>query len=158
MKTIIKISFKNLKHNYIEIQKFLEEKSCEKNIFIKSKIANDLDLWGDDNCDLLEDLITKYNLDFSEFNYSEYFESEAELFSPISALLRILLIPLYFIKLILFLILKPFSKIYSKTIYDFDFFIERDQHKKKDLTMGDLITSKIQGEFFLRENVRFVLN
>lgn len=98
MKTIIKISFKNLKQNYIEIQKFLEEKSCEKNIFIKSKIANDLDLWGDDNCDMLEDLITKYNLDFSEFNYSEYFESEGELFSPISTLLRILLIPFFFYK------------------------------------------------------------
>jgi hypothetical protein len=158
MKTIIKISFKNLKQNYIEMQQFLEDKSGENKIFNKSKVANDLSLWGDDNYDMLEDFITKYNLDFSGFNYDAHFESEGELFGSASVLLTILLIPLYFIKLILFLIFKPFSKSHSKKINDFNFFIKRNRHKKKDLTMGDLITSKIQGKFYLRENVKFVFN
>ncbi len=39
MKTIIKISFKNLKQNYLEVQQFLEEKSGDKNICNKSKIV-----------------------------------------------------------------------------------------------------------------------
>ncbi|WP_165930159.1 DUF1493 family protein [Flavobacterium sandaracinum] len=158
MKTIIKISFKDLKQNYIEMQQFLADKSGEKNIYNKSKVANDLSLWGDDNYDMLENYITKYNIDFSEFKYDEHFESEGELFSSVSVLLTILLIPLYFIKIILFLIFKPFSKSHSKIINDFNFFIKEHQSNKIDLTMGDLITSKIQGEFSLRENVKFVLN
>jgi hypothetical protein len=158
MKTIIKISFKDLKQNYIEMQQFLEDKSGETKICDKSKVAIDLSLWGDDNYDMLEDFITKYNLDFSNFKYDEHFESEGELFSSATVLLTILPIPLYFIKLILFLIFKPFSKSPSKKINDFNFFIRRNQHKKKDLTMGDLITSKIQGKFSLRKDVTFVLN
>lgn len=158
MKTVIKISFKNLKQNYLEVQQFLQKESGEKKIYNKSKVANDLSLWGDDNYDMLEVFIKKYNLDFSTFNYDEHFESEGELFSSATVLLTILLIPLYFIKLILFLIFKPFSKSHSKKINDFNFFIRRNQHKKKDLTMGDLITSKIQGKFSLREDIRFVLN
>ena len=158
MKRIIKISFKDLKQKYIEMQQFLEDKSGENKICNKSKVANDLSLWEDDNYDMLEDFITKHNLDFSDFKYDEHFESEGELFGSASVLLTILLIPLYFIKLILFLIFKPFSKSHSKKINDFNFFIKRNQHKKIDLTMGDLITSKIQGKFCLRENVKFVLN
>ncbi len=158
MKTIIKISFKNLKQNYLEVQQFLEEKSGEKNICNKSKIANDLSFWGDDNCNLLEDFITKYTVDFSKFNYDEHFKSEGELFGSGAVLLKILLFPLYVFKFILFLSLKPFSKEYSNTIDNFNFFIEKNQSKGKDLTMGDLITSKIQGEFLLRENVKFIFN
>ena len=69
METIIEISFKNLKQNYIEVQQFLQKESGEKNIYNKSKVANDLSLWGDDNCDMLEKFITKYKVDFSNFNY-----------------------------------------------------------------------------------------
>ncbi|SDH84332.1 Protein of unknown function [Flavobacterium omnivorum] len=158
MKTIIKNSFKDLKQNYIEMQQFLEDKSGEKNINNKSKVANDLSLLGDDNYDMLKNFITKYNIDFSDFKYDEHFESEGELFSSASVFLTILLIPLYFIKIILFLIFKPFSKSHSKTINDFNFFIKEHKSNKIDLTMGDLITFKIQGKFSLRENVKFVLN
>lgn len=158
MKTIIKISFKDLKQNYLEVQQFLQKESGEKNIYNKSKVTNDLSLWGDDNYDMLEKFIAKYNLDFSYFKYGEHFESEGELFGSASILLTILLSPLYFIKLILFLIFKPFSKSHSKKINDFNFFIKRNQNTKKDLTMGDLITSKILAKFSLKENVTFVLN
>jgi len=158
MKTIIKKSFKDLKQNYIEMQQFLEDKSGEKNIYNKSKVANDLSLWGDDNYDMLENYITKYNIDFSDFKYAEHFKSEGELFSSASVFLTILLIPLYFIKIILSLIFKPLSKSHSKTVNDFNFFIKEHKSNKIDLTMGDLITSKIQGKFSLRENVKFVLN
>ncbi len=156
MKTIIKISFNNLKREYLEVQQFLEEKSGEKNIYIKSKIANDLSFWGDDNCYLLEDFITKYTVDFSNFNYDEHFESEGELFDSGTVLLRILILPFFIIKFILFLLIKPFSKEYSSIINNFNFFVENNKSNRLDLTMGDLITSKIQGKFLLRENVKFV--
>jgi len=158
MKTIIKISFKNLKQNYLEVQQFLEEKSGEKNISNKSKIANDLSFWGNDNCYLLEEYITKYNVDFSDFNYDKHFESEGELFGSGAVLLRILMFPFYVFKFILFLLFKPISKEYSRAINDFNFSTEKNQSNRIDLTMGDLITSKIQGKFNLRENVKFVFD
>ncbi len=101
MKTIIKISFKNLKQNYLEVQQFLEEKSGDKNICNKSKIANDLSFFGDDNYLLLEDFITKFKVDFSNFNYDEHFESEGELTISIWGILSVLFIPLFIIKGIL---------------------------------------------------------
>jgi len=112
MKTIIKISFNNLKREYLEVQKFLQKESGEKNINNKSKVANDLSLWGDDNVDMLEKFITKYEVDFSNFNYEKHFESEGELFDSIGVLLGILFLPLYVFKFLLHLFFKPFSKTY----------------------------------------------
>lgn len=157
METIIKISFKNLKQNYLEVQQFLQKESGEKNIYNKSKVANDLSLWGDDNFDILEKFITKYKVDFSSFNYNDYFESEGELFCFYSSIYTILFLPLYILKFILHLFFKPFSKKYSDKINSFNFFLKECKSDKIDLTMGDLITSKIQGKFHLRENVKFVL-
>lgn len=158
MKTIIKKSFKDLKQNYIEMQQFLEDKSGEKNIFNKSKVANDLSLWGDDNYDMLEDFITKYNLDFSDFKYDEQFESEGELSISIWSILSVVLLPLFITKGIVSYLLNFLSNKYSYKIDKFNFFLKKYKSNKIDLTMGDLITSKIQGKFSLRENVKFVLN
>jgi hypothetical protein len=158
METIIKISFKNLKQDYLEVQQFLQKESGEKNISNKSKIANDLSFWGDDNCYLLEDFITKYTVDFSNFNYDEHFESEGELFGPLNSLFSFVFAILNIFKYILFLTVVIFSKKHSKQIIDFKFHIKENKIEKKDLTMGDLITSKIQGKFLLRENVKFVFD
>ncbi len=158
METIIEISFKNLKQNYIEVQQFLQKESGEKNIYNKSKVANDLSLWGDDNCDMLEKFITKYKVDFSNFNYDKHFESEGELFGSLNSLFIFVFAILNIFKYTLFLNVVIFSKKYSKQINDFKFYIKENKIEKKDLTMGDLITSKIQGKFLLRENVKFVFN
>ena len=156
METIIKISFKNLKQNYLEVQQFLQKESGEKIIYNKSKVANDLSLWGDDNYDMLEKFITKYALDFSNFNYERHFESEGQLFNSGLVLLNILFLPLYVCKFLLHLFFKPFSKKYSDKIYSFNFVLKEIKSDRIDLTMGDLITSKIQGKFYLREDTKFV--
>ena len=158
MKTIIKISFKDLKQNYIEMQQFLQKESGEKNINNKSKVANDLSLLGDDNYDMLEDFITKYILDFSGFKYDEHFESEGELTISIWSILSVVLLPLFITKGIVSYLLNFLSNKYSHKIEKFNFFLNKYKSNKIDLTMGDLITSKIQGKFSLREDVKFVLN
>jgi hypothetical protein len=158
MKTIIKKSFKDLKQNYIEMQQFLEEKSGEKNIYNKSKLANDLSLWGDDNYAMLEVFIKKYNLDFPTFNYDEHFESEGELTISIWSILSVVLLPLFVTKGIVSYLFNFLSNKYSHKIDKFNFFLNKYKSNKIDLTMGDLITSKIQGKFSLREDVKFVLN
>ncbi len=156
MKKTIEISYKNLKQNYIEVQRFLEEKSAEKNICNKSKIANDLNLWGDDNYYALNDFITKYNLDFNNFNYDNHFESEGELRINIFGVLSVIFIPLYILKAIIAYSYKLFSGKYSIRINNFNFFLKKYKSDRIDLTMGDLITSKIYGKFELRENVQFI--
>jgi hypothetical protein len=156
MKETIEISYKNLKQNYIEVQQFLEEKSAEKNICNKSKIANDLNLWGDDNYYALNDFITKYNLDFNNFNYDNHFESEGELRMNIFGVLSVIFIPLYILKAIIGYFSKSFSGKYSIRINNFNFFLKKYKSDRIDLTMGDLITSKIYGKFELRENVQFI--
>ena len=154
MKTIIKISFKDLKQNYLEVQQFLQKESGEKNIHNKSQVANDLSLWGDDNYDMLEKFITKYNVDFSDFKHSEHFESEGEL----PSILSVLLLPLFITKGFVYYLFNFLSTKYSYKIDKFNFFLKEYKSDKIDLTMGDLITSKIKGKFSLRDNVTFVLN
>ena len=158
MKTIIKISFKDLKQKYIEMQQFLEDKSGENKICNKSKVANDLSLWGDDNYDMLEKFITKYNIDFSDFKYDEHFQSECELTISIWSILSVLLLPLFITKGIISYLFNFLSNKYSYKIDKFNFFIKEHKSNKIDLTMGDLITARIQGKFFLRENAKFVFN
>ena len=157
MKTIIKISYKDLKQNYLEVKQFLEDQSGEVNIYNKSKIANDLSLLGDDNYYMLEEFAIKYNLDFlSDFRYDEHFESEGELTMSLWSLIAFLFIPLFIIKAFIFYLFNFFSKEYSKKINSFNFFLKRYKSNRKDLTMGDLITSKVLGRFYLRENVKYI--
>lgn len=158
MKKNIEINYKTLKQNYIEVHQFLKEKSGEENICNKSKIANDLSLWGDDNYYLLNDFINKYNLDFANFNYDNHFESEAQLFGPLNSFFTFIFTIINTLKFSLFIIVYLFSKRYSKMINDFKFYIHEDKIEKQDLTMGDLITSKICGKFEMRENVQFVIS
>jgi hypothetical protein len=158
MKTVIKISFKNLKQKYLEVQQSLDEKSGKKNICTKSKIANDLSQVGNDNYYLLDTFIKKYNLDFSNFNYAKHFESEGELTMNIWSILSVFLLPLFILKGILSYVINLYSKKYSDKIDSFNFFLREYKSCRIDLTMGDLITSKIKGKFLLRENVKFVFD
>jgi hypothetical protein len=158
MKTIIKISFKNLKQNYLEVTQFIKDQSGKENICIKSRIANDLSLLGDDNYYMLGDFITKYNLDFSNFNYDEHFESEGELTMSLWYCLEVLFLPLYIIKGIVSCVFYFFSKKLSKKINAFNFVLNKYKSNRKDLTIGDLITSKIYGKFQMRENVKFIFH
>ena len=156
MKIVKEISFTELKQNYIEVQNFLENESGESFINNKTRIANDLNIWGDDNYYILNDFINKYNLDFSNFNYDEHFESEGEIFNGVNDLFDFLFFILNIIKFIVYLVFKPFSNEYSEKIRQFKFYIKVDKLERKDLNMGDLITSKIFKKFQLRENVQFV--
>ena len=157
MKTILNISFKNLRQHYSEVYQVLQEESGERNISTKSNIANDLSLFGDDNFYLLEAFVIKNNLDFTNFDYEKHFVSEGELTSSLLAIVFLLFIPLFIIKHILSYLLNFFSKHYANKIHQFNFFIKNYQSSRIDLTMGDLITSKICGKFQLRENFQFIL-
>ncbi len=141
----MKKSFKEIKQSYLEIKEFLEDKSSVKVKNLNTKIAEDLELLGDDNYFLLEEFVDKYHLNYDDFNYEEYFESECELFNPNELFFGILLLPFSLIERgILYFypqIKTPIISYYSKK-----------HQKRKDLTFGDLIIWKLNGKFCLRKS------
>ncbi|RNC86907.1 MAG: hypothetical protein ED556_05650 [Winogradskyella sp.] len=140
----MKVEFKKIRKVYKEINDFLENASGENVKGLNTKICEDLGLWGDDNYFLLEEFVTKNNLNFDKFDYSEHFESEGELFNGNNALIGLLTLPFLIVARIIKWI---FPKI--KTPFDNSFLPMKNE--RADLTFGDLIVCKLKGEFCLRK-------
>jgi hypothetical protein len=64
----MKVKFNQLRKVYKEVKDFLENASGENVNGLNTKIAEDLGLWGDDNYFLLEEFVTKNNLNFDKFD------------------------------------------------------------------------------------------
>jgi len=142
----MKFKYTELKETYLEVKKFLEHASGEKINRLNTKIVEDLTLWGDDNYFLLIEFIEKYDLNFEKFEYDKHFDSEGELVGFKTFILGVFKLPVLIINnlLIKHISIKTYKKI-DNTLYD-------RTNYKKDLTFGDLILSKLNGEFTLREN------
>ena len=84
------IEFEKLRHAYVTVKNFLEKESYEKVTSLDNKIADDLALSGDDNYELLEKFVTKFELDHKNFDYNKHFYSESELYGSDAALLNLL--------------------------------------------------------------------
>tara|TARA_R110002012_G_scaffold321222_2_gene548217 strand:- start:19 stop:459 length:441 start_codon:yes stop_codon:yes gene_type:complete len=140
----MKVQFKELRKTYREIKDYLENASGENVNGLNTKIAEDLGLWGDDNYYLLEEFVKKHNLNFDKFDYSKHFESEGELFNGSNALIGLLTLP--------FLIIARIIKwVFPKVKTPFDSSFLPLKNERADLTFGDLIVSKLKGEFCLRK-------
>lgn len=136
-----------MRKTYQEIKQFLENASGVKVKGLNTRIAEDLGLWGDDNYYLLEEFVTKSNLNFDKFDYSEHFESEGELFNSGKALIGLLTLPFVIVGQILKWI---FPK--SKTLFSSSFLPTKNE--RADLTFGDLIVCKLMGKFCLRKDTQ----
>lgn len=148
----MKFKYTELKRTYLEVKKFLEHASGEKINSLNTRIVEDLKLWGDDNYFLLIEFIEKYDLNFEKFDYDKHFESEGEFVGFKTLILGIFKLPVLIINslLIKYISVKTYNKI-DNILYD-------RTNDKKDLTFGDLILSKLNGEFTLRENCRIELS
>ena len=140
----MKVQFRELRKTYREIKDYLENASGENVNGLNTKIAEDLGLWGDDNYYLLEEFVKKHNLNFDKFDYSKHFESEGKLFNGSNALIGLLTLPF----LIIARIIKWF---FPKVKTPFDSSFLPLKNERADLTFGDLIVSKLKGEFCLRK-------
>jgi hypothetical protein len=99
---------------------------------------------------MLNEYSEKYKVDFSKFNYSEHFDSETDLFGSKYVLITILFLPIYIINSLYKTLFPKYKTSFLDSILPM---IE----EKKYLTFGDLIASKLKGEFCLRENAKFEL-
>lgn len=144
----MEFSYKEIKESYLEIKSFLERGTNEK-IILSTKIAENLDFWGDDNLFLLEEYIEKYKINFDNFDYSHHFENELEIIDIRRFIVEIIFLP-FSILILLFNYLFPKQRI-EPTIPFFR------GEEKADLTFGDLVASKLKGEFCLKENANIQL-
>jgi hypothetical protein len=146
------INFKNIREAYVEVKKFIElETGCDLDeISLKTKIREDLGCSGDDNLELLEKFVTRYNLDTTGFEYSKHFEGEMELYDSHAAFLNILILPIvivvYAIKLL------SFGKIDKRN------WIPNWHRPTLDMTFGDMVTWYLTGKFNLKSAVKIKLD
>jgi hypothetical protein len=147
----MKFKYTEIKDAYLDVKKFLEQASDEKIYNLNTKIVEDLKFWGDNNYFLLIEFIEKYNLNFDKFEYEKHFDSEGDFIGFKNLLLGFLKLPVLILNS---LIIKYFSPTLCNRIDDFLF--DRT-NEKKDLTFGDLISSKLKGEFCLRDECRIQL-
>ena len=147
------ITYSELKESYLFMQNFVRTFVDETDkINLKTKIVDDLGLWGDDNERLLVDLRDEYNVNFDNFDYDKYFESET---TPtlLGCFLGLILLPLYIIKGLFFL----FFRIISKRLAGKFHSMTTSKSNKKDLTFGDLVACYLEKEFILKENISYIL-
>jgi hypothetical protein len=69
--TIYHNDFGTLRKAYLEIKAFVEKKVGAEVESLDTKIEEDLGCTGDDSYELIEEFVTKYNLDPSGFEFSK---------------------------------------------------------------------------------------
>ena len=147
----MEFTFKDIRESYTEIKQLLEKYSWEKVNGLNTKIAEDLELLGDDNYDFLELFVNKYELDYGDFDYCKHFDTEAELFSGWRGFNSFILLPHHLIKILI-------QYIFPSTKYFFEKLYNKNQiDKKDDLTFGDLVVWKLKGSFCLRNDTKINL-
>ncbi len=89
---IRQIEFSKLRHAYVTVKTFIDKETdgYNKSESLKSNLKGDIGLYGDDNLDLLEKFVNKFELDFKNFDYDKHFHSEEELFGTEAALYNLL--------------------------------------------------------------------
>jgi hypothetical protein len=143
------IEFEKLRHAYVTVKHFLETEGYEKVTSLDNKVEADLGLSGDDNSELLDKFVTKFELDHKNFDYDKHFYSEGELFSSEAALANLLTLsiwlPLKTIELITF----------NKLKIDKPKFPVTPDREVSDLTFKDLLTWYIEKEYIPNDKIKY---
>ncbi|GGC16091.1 DUF1493 family protein [Dyadobacter sediminis] len=148
MENTIYVDFKSLRQAYIEVKTFIEYEVGSNVSSLNTKIEDDLGCAGDDNYDLLDKFVSKYELDYADFDYSKHFLSEGEITSP---LLTLLTLPILVIMLIICIL--TFGKINLFKVK----LISSWQRQTLDMTFGDMLTWYLTRKYCLRADARFKL-
>jgi hypothetical protein len=143
--------FRKIREAYIEVKNFIEQETGldSDDISLKTKIKEDLGCSGDDNLELLEKFVTKYNLDTAGFDYSKHFEGEMELYDSHAAFLNILILPI--VVVVYAIRFLSFGKIDKRN------WIPNWHRPTLDMTFGDMVTWYLTGKFDLRSSVKVQL-
>jgi Protein of unknown function (DUF1493) len=148
--TIKEINLAKLRHAYKEVTSFIEHETHEKIYSLKTCIAKDLILHGDDNVEFLARFIEKYKLNAANFNYATYFHTEHELYGSEQTGYNLIKLVMYIFLTIICVL--TFGRV-SGGCKKLDILMV--QRPVKDLTIGDMITWYLEKDFMVRENLRY---
>ena len=127
------------------------KKRPEKRISLKTKIADDLDLLGDDNYELLVEFIEKFEVEYSEFDYDKHFHSEGEIADPTIALFNLLTLliwlPLKTIELLTFNNLKIPKPNFHQPV-----------RKVDDMTFRELVTWYLEKKYQNNKEIKYLIS
>ncbi|WP_205504611.1 DUF1493 family protein [Rufibacter psychrotolerans] len=145
---IKQVEFTKLRHAYQTVKAFLVEASFVDVENLKTRVAEDLGMYGDDNYELLVKFVDKFELDHKGFDYSKHFHSEGELFGSGAALINLLALsiwlPLKTIELLTFNKVKlPKPSFYQPN------------SDVSDMTFKDLLTWYIEGKYATEKDIKY---
>jgi len=142
------IEFDKIRFAYKTVKSFLENESLKKVESLKTTVVKDLRLVGDDNYELLEKFVTKFELDHKNFIYEKHFLSEGELFGSDTVLQNLLTLsvwlPLKTIELL------TFNKI---VINKPD--IDEQKRVVDDMTFKDMLTWYIEKKYATANEIKY---
>ena len=151
----LNIEFAELKRIYSKVILFTKRNAkWYKNPNSKTRIEEDLGLYGMDNEQFLIDFAEEFNVNFKNLDYSEYLTSEWEVANPKYLMYLPIVIPYNLIKILLRIIIFPFNKNLSHEIKK-NKLPFKNLKSKKDITLGDLVSSIVKSEFAERRNIRY---
>jgi hypothetical protein len=145
------IEFAKLRHAYVTVKNFIVKEAEGYNELksLDTKIKADIGLSGDDNLELLDKFVKKFELDYKNFQYDKHFHSEGELFGSGAALVNLLTLsvwlPLKTIELLTF----------NKIKIDKPQFPVTPDRKVSDLTFKDMLTWYIEKEYNLSDKIKY---
>ncbi len=147
-KIVYTADFVTLRKAYIEVKTFIEAEAWDnETVILKTAIAEDLGMYGDDNFELLEKFASKYNLDIESFDYSKHFLYEGELFNNKAFNLGVLLLPIWIIEKLSFGLLK----IYPHKLFDGLY------RPTTDCTMRQMLSWYLTKKYISSENLTIKL-
>ena len=144
------VEFNKLRHAYITVKRFIESESMDEIKSLKTTVAEDLSMLGDDNYELIEKFVKKFELDHKDFEYDKHFYSEGELFDSVAALNNLLILSVWLpLKTIELLTFNKF-KINKPEFY-------KPERKVTDMTFKDLLTWYIEGTYSTESEIKYKL-
>lgn len=151
MNTLTKqVEFSQLRHAYTTVKQWVEAEATCLIPSLHTAIAKDLGLYGDDNHELVVKFVDQFKLDYQAFDYEKHFQTEGELFGSSASFFTLLSLVVWLLVKVVELL--TLNKLKFKTT-DLGW-PERDV---TDLTLKDLITWYIEGEYANGNDVRYVV-
>lgn len=148
MQQIKEIEFNKLRFAYLTVKQFLEDESGERVDSVNTKIAEDLSMLGDDNLELLEHFVEKFELEHQGFEYERHFYSEAELFDSSAALYNLLTLSVWLPMRTVELLTLNKIKLNKPSFY-------KPERSVNDMTFKDLLTWYLEGTYTTSEQVKY---
>ena len=144
------IEYAKLRHAYVTVKNFLASRSGENDISLKTRVFEDLGLYGEDNYDMLDEFVQKFELIHAGFECDEHFHFEAEIADPTIALLNLLILPVW-------LPMKTIELLSAKKIkLDKPKFL-KVKREVSNMTFKEFLTWSLEGKYEGSENIRYKL-